>query len=392
MANPPQDVPMITAEEYQEYQHLKQQQTLPPPVPTMQELMERLIVVQEKTAAKESGPRIKIAEPGEFNGDPEHLRKFLNECEAYFESVPKATESQKINCALSHMRTGNAWMFAETIRRTREAFDQEAKFTTPEEWETYEQAHYQTWKTVVQALKGAFHERDVVDKAQEKLMRIKQRNRSAEEYILEFERYEINAELNEAANFLFFKSGLSESLLKSISSRKTEKNLTAYKEAARDIQRDEKDVHEFLVNREPQRFPPRFQAGSSNQQHFAPRFVPRVAPRYAPPQGPPPPAPRYNSSTAPPAFRSTPVPMDVGRTRQSRPINLSKIECFKCRQKGHYARDCQTKIARIIEQKDGSVQIFNELVDPEEDEAAAAEAQEETSEELTSSDFQQDAE
>ncbi len=67
---------------------------------------------------------------------------------------------------------------------------------------------------------GAFHERDVVDKAQEKLMRIKQRNRSAEEYILEFECYEINAELNEAANFLFFKSGLSESLLKSISSRK----------------------------------------------------------------------------------------------------------------------------------------------------------------------------
>ncbi len=127
------------------------------------------------------------------------------------------------------MRTGNAWMFAETICRTREAFDQEAKFTTPEQWETYEQAHYQTWKTIVQALKGAFHERDVVDKAQEKLMRIKQRNRSAEEYILEFECYEINAELNEAANFLFFKSGLSESLLKSISSRKTEKNLTAYK-------------------------------------------------------------------------------------------------------------------------------------------------------------------
>ncbi len=108
MANPPQDAPMLTVEEYEEYQRLKQQQTLPPPVPTMQELMTRLIVVQEKTAAKESGPRIKIAEPGEFNGDPEHLRKFLNECEAYFESVPKATESQKINCALSHMRTGNA--------------------------------------------------------------------------------------------------------------------------------------------------------------------------------------------------------------------------------------------------------------------------------------------
>ncbi len=117
----PQDAQLVTAEEYQEYQRLKQQQTQPPPVPTMQELMERLIVVQEKTAAKESGPRIKIAEPGEFNGDPEHLRKFLNECEAYFESVPKSTESQKINCALSHMRTGNAWMFAETIRRTRES-------------------------------------------------------------------------------------------------------------------------------------------------------------------------------------------------------------------------------------------------------------------------------
>ncbi len=54
----PQDAQLVTAEEYQEYQHLKQQQTQPPPVPTMQELMEWLIVVQEKTAAKESGPRI----------------------------------------------------------------------------------------------------------------------------------------------------------------------------------------------------------------------------------------------------------------------------------------------------------------------------------------------
>ncbi len=84
--------------------------------------------------------------------------------------------------------------------------------------------------------------------------------------------------------------------------------------------------------------------------------------------------------------------MDVGRARQSRPTDLSKIECFKCYQKGHYARDCQTKIARIVEQKDGSIQIVDELVDPEEDQAAAAEAQEEASEELTLSDFQQDIE
>ncbi len=45
----PQDAQLVTAEEYQEYQRLKQQQTQPPPVPTMQELMERLIVVQERT-------------------------------------------------------------------------------------------------------------------------------------------------------------------------------------------------------------------------------------------------------------------------------------------------------------------------------------------------------
>ncbi len=391
MAEQPPDAQLITAEEYQEFLRLKQQQTQPPPAPTMQELMERLIVVQEKTASRDSGPRIKIAEPGEFDGNPENLRKFLNECEAYFESVPKATESQKINCALSHMRTGNAWMFAETIRQTREAFNKEAQIPT-EEWEKYEQAHYLNWKDVSQALKDAFHERDVVDKAQEKLLRIKQGSKSAEEYILEFERYEINAELNENSYFLFFRKGLSESLLKSISARSTEKNLAAYKKAARDIQKDERDVHEFLHNREPQHFPPQFQTGSSNQQRFTPRFVPKVTPRYAPPQGPPPQAPKYNSSTAPPAFRSTPVPMDVGRARQSRPTDLSKIECFKCHQKGHYARDCQAKIARIIEQKDGSIQIVDELIDPEEDEAAAAEVQEETLEELTSSDFQQDAE
>ncbi len=116
MADPLQDAPIFTAEEYQEYQHLKQQQVQLPPAPTMQELMEQLIVVQEKTVARDSGPRIKIAEPREFDGNPENLRKFLNECEAYFESVLKTTESQKINCALSHMQMGNAWMFAETIR------------------------------------------------------------------------------------------------------------------------------------------------------------------------------------------------------------------------------------------------------------------------------------
>ncbi len=101
-------------------------------------------------------------------------------------------------------------MFAETIRRTREAFNKEAQIPI-EQWEKYEQAHYLNWKDVSQALKDAFHERDVVDKAQEKLLRIKQGSKSAEEYILEFERYEINAELNENSYFLFFRKGLSES-------------------------------------------------------------------------------------------------------------------------------------------------------------------------------------
>ncbi len=100
MADPPQDAPMFTAEEYQEYQHLKQQQVQPPPRTNHAGANGTLIVVQEKTAARTSDLN-QIAEPGEFDGNPENLRKFLNECEAYFESVPKATESQKINCALS---------------------------------------------------------------------------------------------------------------------------------------------------------------------------------------------------------------------------------------------------------------------------------------------------
>ena len=283
--------------------------------------------------------RIKIAEPDDYSGKAEDAKKFLTQCETYFESCSNATDSQKIACALSHMKVGNALLFAEGVRKARSSFNPEVH----KELDRY----YQTWTSFVKNFKSVFHERDATAKAQEKLQNIHQGVKTAEEYVLEFSRYEVDAEFDEKANIAFFKKGLQNWIRDKIYGMETvPTSLDDWKKKAMQFDQNKREQQEFerhfvrpiRVNQPPVPRAVSHQPLAQTNQH-------------AQPAGPPPTQP------GPSAY----VPMDVDRANQRRLLNFDNIVCRRCGRKGHLQRDCYAKIAVVEEDDQGAYQIISFL-------------------------------
>lgn len=348
--------------------------------PTMEMILAQLVALQQRSSNGGSN-RIKIAEPDDFSGRPEDARAFLTQCTTYFESISNATDAQKIACALSHMKQGNAWMFAEHVRRIRAGY---AQLPQPSEEDFF--VGLQTWTTFVTTFKETFHEQDITLKAQEKLQNICQGNRSAEEYVLEFSRYAEEAQLGATTNVLLFKKGLALWLRNLIYALPNlPYDLEGWQHWARKFERQKREQQEFerTIIHTP----------SSQIRYPIRPTVPSNRPRYPPPPGPPP--SQYRANPAP--VRPTgPTPrydaMEVDRMRQQRPLDMANITCYKCKQKGHMAKDCYSKIARIVQYSDGSCDVLEDLCDPVDDESVPAAQEENAAEELPSSHFPKDHE
>lgn len=304
-------------------------------------LLQQLVNLTQALSNRTSGKtRIKIAEPDDFSGRAEDAKKFLTQCEAYFESCTDASDSQKISCALSHMKAGNALLFAEGVRKARASYSPTVH-TDPGKY-------YQTWTSFVTNFKSVFHERDSTAKAQEKLQNMHQGNRTAEEYILEFSRYELDAEFDEKANLAFFKRGLQNWIRDKVYGMDTvPTTLDGWKERAMHFDQNRREQLEFEKSFVKQTRPLAF----SNPKPFGLNVQPR---QYAPPSGPPP---------SPPVTTSQVVPMDVDRAQQRRLLDLANIVCRRCGRKGHLQKDCYAKIAIVEEDDQGYYQIISFIED-----------------------------
>ena len=307
-------------------------------------LLQQLIQATTNMANNQSSGRnrIKIAEPDDFSGKAEDAKKFLTQCEAYFESCSNATDAQMIACALSHMKVGNALLFAEGIRKARSSFNPEVHLTLDK--------YFQTWSSFKKEFKNVFHERDATAKAQEKLQNIHQGVKTAEEYVLEFARYELDAEFDEKANLAFFKKGLQSWIRDKIYGMETvPTSLEDWKTKAMQFDQNKREQQEFERH---------FVRPIRVHQPLVPRAVIQQPPvqntQHTPSSGPPP-------SQAGPSY----APMDVDRALQRRLLDFSNIVCRRCGKKGHLQKDCYAKIAVIEDDDQGSYQIISFLEDLE---------------------------
>lgn len=284
--------------------------------------------------------RIKIAEPDDYLGKAEDAKKFLTQCETYFESCSNASDSQKIACALSHMKVGNALLFAEGVRKARSSYNPDVHQESDK--------FYQTWASFVKNFKSVFHERDATAKAQEKLQNIHQGVKTAEEYVLEFSRYEVDAEFDEKANLAFFKKGLQSWIRDKIYGMEhVPATLEGWKKKCMQFDQNKREQQEF-------------------ERHFVRPIrvhqppVPRAIGHQPPVQ-----ANQHAQTAGPPSQpgSSAYAPMDIDRTRQHRLLDLANIVCRRCGRKGHLQRDCYAKIAVVEENDQGDYQIISFLED-----------------------------
>jgi len=263
-------------------------------------------------------PKLKPEPPSTYDGNQQRVNAFIAELQLYFMTLKIEDEAQKISYALSKVKGG------KNDIATRWA-DQQRIAILHGEKQNPVIDHFADYQAFETAFIAYFAIRDTSGEAIEAIRLLVQGDHSADEYLTMFKSYADNSGYNEPALLEEWKRGINNQLRTKVANTwPSPKTLAEWQTRCCEIDR---------AWRIDQRSSPRKNPNSDNRN-------PRGSPQRFNPR---PPYADRQSQTPP---TRDPMAMDVDRTKPRG--NYAKTDtCFTCGKKGHFARDCPDKAARI---------------------------------------------
>ena len=284
----------------------------------MAELKDMITFMGNAIAHQKPTPRhkgIKVATPEPFDGSPEKTEDFINQLLIYCNGRREemADDGDRITFALSWMRGGTAGPWAK----------QKVKELSEEG---------QTWDSFMDEVRESFGDSNPSATARHKIDQLRQGSMTAEELVVKFNALKADTGFNDAALVDKFERTLNSGLVDTIYKLPAmPTTLKGWQDWAIRLDRQwrMRDRAKKLAAASDKPSKPATPAPVF-KQFTTTRSVPVATSTQA---STPSPSQQTTSTTS----SSQAVPMDIDSNRKSK----TSVMCYKCRQLGHIARNCQ---------------------------------------------------
>ncbi|KAF5324415.1 hypothetical protein D9619_011182 [Psilocybe cf. subviscida] len=286
---------------------------------------------------------VKVAPPEPFDGSMSKAESFLSQCLLYFYGRGITSDFNKVICALSFMKAGNADKWARMkIQQLDPNFCEEV-----------------SWEVFVSEFRATFGDPNPGATARHKMNQLKQGTSTADQYVADFRLLVQDTGFNDAALVEKFQNGLNSSLVDRIYNLpQMPSTLEGWISWALRLDRQWRQ-------RESTK---RTSVNPFSKQSLTPQSPAKPSSHPSPSVASPPPA---SQSTNAQQKSSDVVPMEVDSGWKS----VRPLVCFKCRKPGHKAVNCRSTTNINAMDHEEIKNHFREIILKEEEEKKKAEGQ-----------------